>query len=323
MRSVGKSLSSFRVFLPAIIAICLWSTVGVVTEHGLRYGHMGDIILFEYIFSVIGFSAIVFMRHRKEFNMVLKKACWRSLGQCAIIGFFNISHNLLYTLSLEQGDAFISNSMNYLWPVILFLLINLSDSRNFYNAKWVLLTTFLGFFGAVLLFSDSVEYNNDIGGGTILAVLSAICASCYMFLARNQQKSQKMSTEVIFLIGYIASMPVISIFFMSSRLSTFGDIDSIIVGIYLGACVAVFAERSWAYAIRSNRSGSVVTLGFLIPLFSILFMSVFYPPQWSLLNIFGSLIILVACSLVVFLEGVAVHNRDRRVEKLFQRLLNR
>ncbi|MBN1932330.1 MAG: DMT family transporter [Desulfobacterales bacterium] len=173
---------------------------------------------------------------------------------------------ILYYWGLQEGPKVVTNLLNYLWPVILFILARYLLSANG-NKTGTGIFLFIIAFVCVLFLSN----NHDMTGnklalklGPCLGLIAAILwASFCIYLKKT--KNQSHLTAYIFysalltaLIWVLKGRPEIS--------------KSIWISIVLGIFPFGIAMQCWEVAIRENFVQKIASLSFLIPLLSTLWL---------------------------------------------------
>lgn len=289
--TMGSLLPAHRL---AIIAVLLWSSAGAATFIGVSTGHVYQLVFFEYLFSLVGFACIAIARHR------ISKSFKKFRGSPKIFlafGLFALLHNATLACAIFIGNPFYANSLNYLWPIFLYV-----GSKVVFSEKVdpiIIIFLLLSFTGVVLIFLDTSVERAGIVFGSILGIISAFSASIYMIIGSYCQRHTRIAIEEIFLWGYLSMAPILTVVFVFTDASELSW-TAFAFGAFLGLGVAVFAEIFWLRAIHQDTTGRTVSLAFLIPLLSSMFVLIVSDRPVSIIATVGSFLAISASTILIW-----------------------
>lgn len=173
---------------------------------------------------------------------------------------------ILYYWGLQEGPKVVTNLLNYLWPVILFILARYLLSANGAKTGAGLFLIAIAFIGVLFLLNThgmtGTKFTLKLG--PCLGLIAAILwASFCIYLKKT--KNQSHLTAYIFYSALLTAL----IWIIKGR----PDISkSIWISIVLGIFPFGIAMQCWEVAIRENFVQKIASLSFLIPLLSTLWL---------------------------------------------------
>jgi drug/metabolite transporter (DMT)-like permease len=292
--------------LAGIFAILAWSTNIAFCKSVMN--ELGD---YQAMFLMNFFSGFIMLllllaRFRSEYFTRLKALSIRYYAGTGIFLFLN--NTLLFLavgLATNEKELLIVTICNYLWPILIYV-IKIPVFRLKVRAIPFIISIILGIIGVVLAFSqeytlrellDLARSLDDNFLAYLLALLTAVSWALYSNLTRKFVTDDDFAA--VPLIFMLSGLPFL--YLMVSRgefewrvlTSLYTNIEliyTILLPISLGYIL-------WNVAIKKGNKDLVVSLSFLIPLFSIFFISLKFAVRPGMLTWIASLFLITSAYL--------------------------
>ncbi|WP_068619561.1 DMT family transporter [Paenibacillus tuaregi] len=294
VRTEAGTKSSFHL-LAIIIAILLWSTSFVGTK--IAYDSFPPLTLGAARFVIASIILGMIMLARKEFA----RPALKDIGLMGLSGILGTTlYFALENIGLEQTTASSAALIVASYPAITALLEFI-----FFRVKisWIKgLGIVIAVVGVYLIMGGSPKEISGQLTGNLILILAGIVFAAYNFITRKVVKSYSMVTVSFYqtIAGTIAFIPLA--FIEQSRWQV-PSTESLWVLLYLGIFCSVAAFMFYNYGLRTLNSSTAMALMNLVPIFGVLFSTVFLNERLSVLNMLGGFIIIF---------GVVLSVRDKR-----------
>ena len=253
-----------RAILLASIAVLSWSTVA--TAYKVALSTMSS---FETLFVACATALIIYS------VVMLATGSWHELRLLSTriymrFAFLGMIAPTVYYLMLfkayELLPAQIAQPINYIWPILLAILIAFVEKKPIPKSQYFGMVVSLG--GVVYISLGGASISGDISvAGILLAVISAMLWGIYWLIndTLKNHVSQITALFLTFLFGMFY-MFVGNFFVPVSHLG----LESVIAGAYIGACPADGAVRCgkgghaadhWCRSAGNQKSCDISTLG--------------------------------------------------------------
>ncbi|WP_082674574.1 DMT family transporter [Thiohalocapsa sp. ML1] len=271
--------------LAAATAIVAWSTSATAV------GLLANTLPF---YKLTGFVHVV------AFCGLLLAFCLRRKPRAELLRFFAVSdratttaflllallfsvsltaYHLLFYYAMLGTTRIYANIANYLWPIVLYLLVHYDQSNATHKRTWSdFALLFLAFLGSVALVWDfgSVDHA-ALGSSDYLGVsagfAAAICAGVYMYISKRlfhltESRRSQIDQPTIFFIGLMPSSLVFILLAAAQGWSLPQTSDMWGLVLWLAIVTVVVAQTTWSHAISIGPTHIIAVLAYLIPVAS-------------------------------------------------------
>ncbi|UKS28631.1 DMT family transporter [Paenibacillus sp. HWE-109] len=291
VRLTKAQTSSSLYLIAVIIAILLWSTSFVGTK--IAYNSFPPLTLGAARFVIASIILGAIMLSRKEFIRPAPK----DLGLMALSGILGTTlYFALENIGLEQTTASSAALIVASYPAITALLEFI-----FYRVRisWLKgLGIVMAVVGVYQISGGSLGGSSGQLKGNLILILAGVVFAAYNFTTRKVVKNYSMVTVSFYqtIAGTLAFIPLALI--ERSRWQV-PSTESLWMLLYLGVFCSVTAFMLYNYGLRKLSSGTAMALMNLVPLFGVLFSTVFLHEVLHIFDLIGGLIIIVGVILSV------------------------
>ncbi|MCY9692674.1 DMT family transporter [Paenibacillus alginolyticus] len=289
---LAKAQKSSSLYLIAVItAILLWSTSFVGTK--IAFNSFPPLTLGAARFLIASVILGAIMLSRKEFIRPAPK----DMGLMALSGILGTTlYFALENIELELTTASSAALIVASYPAITALLEFI-----FYRVKisWLKgLGIVMAVLGVYQISGGSSEESSGQLTGNIILILAGVVFAAYNFTTRKVVKNYSMVTVSFYqtIAGTLAFIPLALI--ERSRWQV-PSVESLWMLLYLGVFCSIAAFMLYNYGLRNLSSGTAMALMNLVPLFGVLFSSVFLHEVLHIFDLIGGMIIIVGVILSV------------------------
>lgn len=265
------------VYLLAVISCMLWGSAFPSIKAGyalfsIASGDAASQILFAGLrFMLAGLLAIAIFSLAGRRFLRPQKTDW---GKVALLGLVQtVAQYLFFYIGLAGAAAAKSSIISGVGPFFAILIASfLFRQERFTRAK--LLGSLLGFAGIVIINLDLVRLTPSFsltGEGFIMISTVASSLSASMIRLFSKEADPVTLSGYQFLLG--GAMLTAAGLFMGGALH-FSGAGSVLILLYLGLISAV-AYTLWALLLKHNPVSRVAVFGFMIPVFGVLFSTLF------------------------------------------------
>ncbi|MDP4098066.1 DMT family transporter [Paenibacillus sp. P96] len=289
---IVKARNSRGFYLIAVItAVVIWSTSFVGTK--IAYQSFPPLTLGAARFVIASVILGAIMLARKEFV----RPAPRDMGWMALSGILGTTlYFAMENIGLELTTASSAALIVASYPAIAALLEFI-----FYRVK----ISWLKGLGIVMAVAGVYQISGGSSGessgqltGNLILILAGVVFAAYNFTTRKVVNHYSMVTVSFYqtIAGTIAFIPLALL--ERSRWQV-PDEESLWMLLYLGIFCSVAAFMLYNYGLRSLSSGSAVALMNLVPLFGVLFSTVFLHEVVHIYDGIGGVIIIIGVMLSV------------------------
>ena len=295
----------------ASIAGVSWSTVATAFKIALMHlTHFGMLL----IASCTALALfITLLTIRKKWHLVISLS-GRKWLYYALLGLLNpVGYYLVLFKAYDLLPAQIAQPVNYIWPIMLLILLALFTHHPIPSSKYI--GMFISLLGVTLISwgtgysgKETISYY-----GLLLALLSALLWAIY-WMIQNKQKEKTDSCVALFvsfLFGtvylLVASYGMVPMAF---------TIEGILSGIYIGGFEMGIPFICFGIAMRRASNPALINqLCYLAPFLSLFFISVILNEQITLTTYAGLTLIVSGIIFNQYLipSGKAIRNRMNKV----------
>lgn len=276
--------------LSGILAIFMWGCLAVLIA---LTGNVPGFQLASMTFFIGFLSLFVFQIVRGENVFVYWKQPLKNY--ILVLSGVGLYTTLLY-LSFKKIPAFEANTINYLWPVFLSLLLTFSCGDRVTVVK--VCGMVCGFAGMVALFYPDNEQDifSNIGSGHIMALMAAIIWALYSVIARSFSYPSGFMAPIFLLSSFLC------LFFHLQMEQTIAPsmiewVTITLLGVFRMSYVM------WDIGMKRGNAAFLASISYLIPLISVIFLSLSgFGPSRPMAGV-GAILVIAGC-LFINLPGI-------------------
>ncbi len=269
-----------QAYLPAGIAILLWSTMATISKLLLNSMHTYTVLCISALFAAVALLLFnLFTGRLRQLRQYRLRDYVRVIG-AGLLG--NCFYNLFYYAGasiLPASQAFI---VNYLWPIMSVVFAILLLGERLTARKGIAFG--VSFIGVVTVAgNDLLQFNPQTLGGVLLCIGGAVCYGA--FTALNKKWSYDL--PIAMMLSFFASSLV------SLCLALPGGEWSLtlpqIAGLaWNGVGVLAAANTCWAVALKNGNTATISNLAYITPFLSLVWIAVVLGETvtpWSLVGL--------------------------------------
>ncbi|NOU70986.1 EamA family transporter [Paenibacillus sp. LMG 31458] len=288
---IVKAQKSSLYLIAVIIAILLWSTSFVGTK--IAYNSFPPLTLGAARFVIASIILGAIMLSRKEFI----KPAPKDMGLMALSGILGTTlyfalENIGLELTTASSAALIVASYPAITALLEFILFRIKIS-------WLKgLGIVMAIVGVYQISGGSSGESSGQMTGNLILILAGVVFAAYNFTTRKVVKNYSMVTVSFYqtIAGTLAFIPLALIERSSWQVPS---VESLWMLLYLGVFCSVAAFMLYNYGLRNLSSGTAMALMNLVPLFGVLFSTVFLNEVLHIFDLIGGMIIIVGVILSV------------------------
>lgn len=261
--------SSFRPVLLGSVAVLSWSTVATAFKVALS-----QMTTFQMLFiacaTALGIFTIWMTVTRSWHELkVLQARLWIRFAFLGLIA--PVTYYLMLFTAYDNLPAQIAQPINYIWPILLAVLIALIERKPIPSVKYIGMAVSLG--GVVFISLGGSAISGSVSVfGIFMAVVSAFLWGLYWMI--NDSLKEKVSEiSALFLTFFFGMIYMLcgSIIYPIPQLSW----SAIFSGVYIGAFEMGVPYICFGLAIRSTDNPALINqMCYLAPFLSLLFISI-------------------------------------------------
>ena len=263
MKSTGRPV------ILASIAVLSWSTVATAFKVALQ-----SMTTFEMLFIACATSLIIFT------IWMLITGSWHELRlltptlwmRFAVLGLIApVTYYLMLFKAYDLLPAQIAQPINYIWPILLAILIAIVERKPIPKTKYFGMIVSLG--GVVLISLGGSAISGSISViGIILAVVSAGLWGIYWMI--NDSLKHKVSEITALFLTFLFGMAYL---FVGNFFEPIVHLEpkSVLAGVYIGAFEMGIPYICFGIAIRETNNPALINqMCYLAPFLSLFFISI-------------------------------------------------
>lgn len=253
----------------AIAAVLSWSTVATAFKVALTYLTHFEMLLVASITSLLIFAVVLTVQRRWHEVRALSTRMW---GYFALLGLLNpVAYYLVLFKSYDLLPAQIAQPVNYIWPVLLVVLLAVFTKQPIPAKKYIGMLISLG---GLIIISAGGKQISGAGippVGLALGVMSALLWATY-WMVNNRNKEKTDATVACFMSFLFGSVYlVLGALVVGADLNT---LPGILSGMYVGAFEMGIPFICFGLAIRKTTNPALINqLCYLSPFLSLFFVS--------------------------------------------------
>lgn len=253
----------------AIAAVLSWSTVATAFKVALSYLTHFEMLLVASITSLLIFAVVLTVQRKWHLVKALSHRTW---GYFAFLGLLNpVAYYLVLFKSYDLLPAQIAQPVNYIWPVLLVVLLALFTKQPIPAKKYIGMLVSLG---GLIIISAGGKQITDTGIppiGLALGVMSALLWATY-WMVNNRNKDKADATVACFMSFLFGSLYLgLGALIVGVNLNT---LPGVLSGMYVGAFEMGIPFICFGLAIRKTTNPALINqLCYLSPFLSLFFVS--------------------------------------------------
>lgn len=253
----------------AIAAVLSWSTVATAFKVALTYLTHFEMLLVASITSLLIFAVVLTVQRKWKAVRALPGRTW---GYFALLGLLNpVAYYLVLFKSYDLLPAQIAQPINYIWPVLLVVLLALFTGQRIRRKKYIGMIVSLGGLIVISVGGNQIAGTSLPPMGIALGVMSALLWASY-WMVNNRNKEKTDATVACFMSFLFGSIYLgIGALIVGVDLNT---LPGILSGMYVGAFEMGIPFICFGLAIRKTTNPALVNqLCYLSPFLSLFFVS--------------------------------------------------
>lgn len=261
--------ASARPVVLASVAVLSWSTVATAFKVALQ-----TMSTFEMLFVACATALIIFT------IWMLYTGAWHELRlltpnlwmRFAVLGLIApVVYYLMLFKAYDLLPAQIAQPINYIWPILLAILIAILERKPIPKTKYLGMVVSLG--GVVCISLGGSAVSGDISvGGIILAIVSAMLWGVYWMV--NDSLKDKVSEIPALFLTFLFGMAYLFLFNFFEPIGHL-QIRSVLAGVYIGAFEMGIPYICFGIAIRETNNPALINqMCYLAPFLSLFFISI-------------------------------------------------
>lgn len=253
----------------AMAAVLSWSTVATAFKIALTHLTHFEMLLVASITSLIIFTVVLTIQRKWGEVKALSRKMW---GYFALLGLLNpVAYYLVLFKSYDLLPAQIAQPVNYMWPVLLVILLAIFTKQPIPGKKYIGMLISLG--GLIIISAGGKQGGSmDIPPfGLALGIMSAFLWAIY-WMVNNKNKERADATVACFMSFLFGSIYLgLGALVVGVDLNT---LPGILSGMYVGAFEMGIPFICFGLAIRKTTNPALVNqLCYLSPFLSLFFVS--------------------------------------------------
>ena len=253
----------------AMAAVLSWSTVATAFKIALSHLTHFEMLLVASITSLVIFAVMLTIQGKWKEVKALSGKMW---GYFALLGLLNpVAYYLVLFKAYDMLPAQIAQPVNYMWPVLLVVLLAIFTKQPIPGKKYIGMLISLG--GLVIISAGGQQAGSmEVPPvGLVLGVMSAFLWAVY-WMVNNKNKEKTDATVACFMSFLFGSIYLgVGAFVVGVDLNT---LPGILSGMYVGAFEMGIPFICFGLAIRKTTNPALVNqLCYLSPFLSLFFVS--------------------------------------------------
>lgn len=260
---------STKSILLAAVAILSWSTVATAFKIALSQLTVFNMLLIACVTSTVIFALMMTWEGKWKVLKEMKRAL---IGRVAIMGLLNpVLYYLVLFKAYDMLPAQVAQPVNYVWPVLLLLLLAMFDGQRIPPRKYMGMAVSIAGVAIISLGGGGVISHISVAG-VLVALLSALLWATY-WLINNRIKDSVDTTVSLFLSFLTGSMALgIAALIVGVNIPS---TSSLLAGMYIGCFEMGIPFLAFGMALRITTNPTLINqLCYLAPFLSLFFIAI-------------------------------------------------
>lgn len=276
-----------KAILCAGLAVISWSTVATAFKLALESLTHFELLLIASCTSMVIFAVLITFQNKWKLVVPLFRKRWLFY---MLLGLLNpVAYYLVLFKSYSLLPAQIAQPINYIWPILLTVLLAVFSHRTIRGVKYIGLFISLCGVTSISVGSGMIDDTNLSFGGLSLAFLSALLWAVY-WMVNDKVKNTVEPTVSMFLCFLFGSAYLITAAWITgiNTITTQG----LLSGIYVGCFEMGLPFIAFGYAIRKTNNPALINqMCYLSPFLSLFFISIVLGERIVITTYIGLLLI--------------------------------
>jgi drug/metabolite transporter (DMT)-like permease len=262
-RMNGRALAS------ASLAVLSWSTVATAFKLALEHLTHFELLLIASCTALLIFTLVITVQRKWAPLLQLAKRRWTYY---ALLGLLNpVAYYLILFKSYSLLPAQVAQPINYVWPILLTVLLALFSHRAIPRVKYIGLFISLCGVAFISLGSNEIEHLHLSAFGLFLAVFSALLWATY-WLITDKEKEKADATMSLFLCFFFGSV------YLVAAAAVIGihpiTLLGLLSGMYVGGFEMGIPFIAFGYALGKTTNPALINqMCYLAPFLSLFFIA--------------------------------------------------
>lgn len=253
----------------ASVAVLSWSTVATSFKIALRELSVYEMLFVSSVTALVIFT--VWLTIKGEWGE-LKKLSRKNWLQMALLGLINpVAYYLVLFKSYSLLPAQIAQPINYLWPIVLLVLIAVINRRPIPRRKYIGMVVSLAGLSVISMGGKSIEGTLS-PVGIMLGLGSAFLWATYWLV--NDRIKDSVSESASLFLGFLFGSIYLCLGTIIEPVSI-SSIPGLLSGVYIGVFEMGIPFLCFGIAIRLTPNPALINqMCYLAPFMSLFFISI-------------------------------------------------
>lgn len=253
----------------ASVAVLSWSTVATSFKIALRELSVYEMLFVSSVTALVIFT--VWLTIKGEWGE-LKKLSRKNWLQMALLGLINpVAYYLVLFKSYSLLPAQIAQPINYLWPIVLLVLIAVINRRPIPGRKYIGMVVSLAGLSVISMGGKSIEGTLS-PVGIMLGLGSAFLWATYWLV--NDRIKDSVSESASLFLGFLFGSIYLCLGTIIEPVSI-SSIPGLLSGVYIGVFEMGIPFLCFGIAIRLTPNPALINqMCYLAPFMSLFFISI-------------------------------------------------
>ncbi len=261
--------SNTKSVLLASVAVLSWSTVATAFKVALSHLTYFEMLLVACVAALCIFTVWITIERKWADVRRLTGRLWVTL---ALLGLLNpVAYYLVLFKSYSFLPAQVAQPVNYLWPIVLLVLLAVFDKKPIAPRKYIGMAVSLGGLMLISLGGKEIEGGISIEGIGLAAMSALLWASYWMF---NNKLKERVDECVSLFVGFLFGTIYLVIMTSFMPVDNLGSVSGLLSGIYVGCFEIGIPFICFGLAIRLTSNPALINqMCYLAPFLSLFFIS--------------------------------------------------
>lgn len=298
----GKAIAS------AGFAVLSWSTVATAFKLALESLTHFELLLIASCTSLLIFTVLITIKKKWKQLVLLFRRKWIHY---ALLGLLNpVAYYLVLFKSYSLLPAQVAQPINYMWPILLTVMLALFSHRAIPSIKYIGLLISLCGVTLVSMGSDITGNMNLPITGLLLAALSALLWAIY-WMINDREKDKEDSTLSLFLCFFFGSLYLITYAYITGIHTI--TMQGFLSGMYVGCFEMGIPFIAFGYAIRKTSNPALVNqMCYLSPFLSLFFIALILGETIVFTTYIGLLLIVIGILFNQYIQKTKLNKTIKR-----------
>lgn len=254
----------------ATVAVLSWATVATAFKVALSHLTYFEMLFVACITALCIFTVWLTVQRKWSEVRSLSGRQWLVL---AMLGLLNpVAYYLVLFKSYAYLPAQVAQPINYLWPIVLLVLLAVFDKKPIAPLKYIGMALSLGGVTMISLGGRGIAGGISAEGVALAALSAFLWASYWMF---NNKLKDSVDESVSLFVGFLFGAIYLSIMTLFMPMDNIGSVPGVLSGIYVGCFEIGIPFICFGIAIRITSNPTLINqMCYLAPFLSLFFIAV-------------------------------------------------